>query len=214
MRTIITYQLEEVAMKVFQSQVKAILKRLGFVKCKVTVRVYKKKPALKLIVPVEDNGTWNENYRSRLNELGNKLAEIGLLWAADYPSMNHLSNSDDSGEPWMLFNGGEAIDLIPNPNVSQAILTELAQTLIVNDQEILAEELIKQWPNIHQLEVLRNGGGFHYSAFKINEFDVVLSNQSGEQAEFTESDWMAAIYHDFEQGVDPIVLASSIEGTL
>lgn len=198
-------------MKIFQSKVQALLKSLGFTKSNVTIEQYDKNPILKLTIPLKDNGKRDLAYRKRLNDLGHKLSDLGLLWADESPSMNHLCKKCKNGEPWMLF-GDETIELKPNPaNVSHKIITNLAQALIVNNEDELATDLIKLWPSLENLEKLSNGGGFHYSTLKLNDFDIVLSNEAQEQAEFTLNDWTAAIYEDFDSNTDPLVIVSSEE---
>lgn len=95
-----------------RAKVKKLVTEAKFDGSRVTTRKYNGKPAIKLYIPIAKNGTWNNEYRERLNQLCAKISDLGLRWGAEYRGMNHLATSDENGEPWMLFNGGEAVELI------------------------------------------------------------------------------------------------------
>lgn len=89
-----------------------VVQEAGFKRCEVGIANYDNFQAYKLVVPIKHNGVWNGIYRARLDVLCKKLSDAGFRWAAEYPAADHLATSNEKGEPWMLFNGGEVVDLI------------------------------------------------------------------------------------------------------
>ena len=97
------------------AQAQHAIKEVGFLGAAISSR-YMKKDSMNVVISFSDNPqmSWNDEYRNRLNQLASKLDAIGLRWAAQHPAeqRNHLVANDEDGQPWMLFNGGEAIDLV------------------------------------------------------------------------------------------------------
>lgn len=89
-----------------------------FNKVRLTNRQHNGKPAIRLYIPVANNGEWNDEYRSRLDALCFELSDLGFRWSADYPHNNFLGTKNEKGEPWMLLNGGEVVVLTHNPTLS------------------------------------------------------------------------------------------------
>jgi hypothetical protein len=104
-------------MQKLRKLVKAVVMEANFVGSRVTVRHYNNKPAIKVHIPIGQNGSWDDAYRERLNKLCLKFSELNLRWGAEYKGMNHLIENNKNGAPWMLFNGGEGIELINHSSV-------------------------------------------------------------------------------------------------
>jgi hypothetical protein len=102
-----------------------ILNEMEFIRFDIEPRYYNCKPVTAIHIPIKHNGIWNDAYREKLNVLCEKLSETGCRWAAEYPGQNALINKGEDGEPWMLFNGGETIDLC-EPEEVQALALDLS----------------------------------------------------------------------------------------
>lgn len=106
-----------------RADAKKAVESLGFTNSLVTKRKWRKKPAIRIHIPIEKNGTWNDEYRERLDALCQKLSDLGLRWCAEYPNMNHLlkdpalNGGEIDNNPWTLFNGASSLDLIPESYV-------------------------------------------------------------------------------------------------
>lgn len=100
-----------------------VLNSLGFVGATVAQAVVDGIPVARVHIPVEGNGDWSDEYRTRLNDLGLAFHNSGLRWSADYPNDFRLFARDSKGQAWMCFNGGEGIDLIAIDDQSQEYLS-------------------------------------------------------------------------------------------
>lgn len=98
-----------------------VLQQQAFVRASIALVKVDNLPALRLHIPLECNGSWNDAYRDRLNTLSGALHNAGFRWGSDYHNDYRLSVCDDNGQPWMCFNGGETIDLKPINEVELAI---------------------------------------------------------------------------------------------